>query len=620
MGSGRLDDGAKMIMPMGTVYRFEDFEFDPAQRSLRRAGAEITLRHKVFDILLHLILHRDRVVSKDELVERIWNGAAVTDDSLFRSISDIRIALSEDRTSPRWIRTAPKVGYQFIGRVEEVTRVVLKEVVTEAPRYKIEVPAAPPSRSFPKWTLVLGAALAVSAAAYLWLPLRPKPERPYGEVAWWRFDEGAGRRAADSARNGSSSGALVGEAAWIEGVQGKALHFPPGTGGYVEGDDRSGRLPRGSSPRTITAWIRTSTSNGDDTNNLRYGAPRIIGTLNFHLMLLQNGRIAFGYDAANGVIRGRTALLDGSWHFVSGVYEGLPTNMAHLFVDGELDASGKLPLPPLTGDYSKWLLGGPFGSQTAFRGDLDDVRVYSRAVRPAELQALYGCTRRSADVTLPDAKAGYFLPVLDPETGAPHTSLRPHSVVQTGDDFGGVQFSLAAGECLITKLEGVDVGQDLSFAMDVLVPKHGEGLTAAGPYFRSRAAAPGDGIIGGTSAGYWVLLDSSGAVRVWRLNPSEVVAYSTPRSDFATDRFHHLEAAAFGQTLEVSVDGERVSFDQGGRTASSVLIPPKWEEQKPPGKNSGCAGVGFMAIPRHSGGGQEVRGLVVKTYRPSDRP
>src|ERR1019366_10514682 len=103
---------------MRTVYCFEEFEFDPAQRSLRRAGAEINLRHKVFDILLYLITHRDRVVSKDELIERIWSGVAATDDSLFRSISDIRIALAEERNNPRWIRTAPKVGYQFIGRVE----------------------------------------------------------------------------------------------------------------------------------------------------------------------------------------------------------------------------------------------------------------------------------------------------------------------------------------------------------------------------------------------------------------------------------------------------------------------------------------------------------------------
>jgi hypothetical protein len=47
-----------------------------------------------------------------------------------------------------------------------------------------------------------------------------------------------------------------------------------------------------------------------------------------------------------------------------------------------------------------------------------------------------------------------------------------------------------------------------------------------------------------------------------------------------------------------------------------VPIPARWEEQKPPGKNSGCAGIGFMAIPRYSGGGQQVRNLVVNSYRP----
>jgi DNA-binding winged helix-turn-helix (wHTH) protein len=589
---------------MRTVYRFEDFELDPAQRSLHRAGAEVYLRHKVFDILLYLVTHRDQVVSKDELIERIWNGAPATDDSLFRSISDIRIALAEDRGSPRWIRTAPKAGYQFIGHVEEGTR--------EAPKE----PAAAPVRGFPTGAVMVVAALCACAAGAFWLAARAKPEPRYDEVAWWRFDEGAGRRVQDSSRNGANAGWLVGEAEWAEGIRGKALHFPAGTGGYLEGEDRLNQLPRGSAPRTITAWIRTSSSNGDDTNILRYGAPRIIEAQNFHLMLMQNGRIGFGYDAAAGAVRGRTSLLDGAWHFVSGVYEGPPTNLAHIFVDGVLDASGKLPLPPHTGNYPKWLLGGPFGSQTAFRGDLDDVRVYSRAVRTAELQALYRCSSRSADVTLPGGKAGYFFPVLGPEAGAPLTDIGSHSIVQTGNDFGGVQFSLAAGECPIAGIQGTDIGQDLAFSMDVRVPKNGDGLTAAGPYFRSRSARPGDGIIGGTSAGYWVLLDSSGVVRVRRLNPSEVVAYSAPRPEFAADAFHRLEAASLGQTLEVSLDGERVVFDQGGRTVSTVPIPARWEEQKPPGKNSGCAGIGFMATPRYSGGGQQVRNLVVNSYRP----
>src|ERR1019366_5491952 len=198
-------------------------------------------------------------------------------------------------------------------------------------------------------------------------------------------------------------------------------------------------------------------------------------------------------------IRGHTALLDGAWHFISAVYEGAPSNLAHILVDGALDASGNLPELPQTGDDPNWLLGGAFGTQTAFRGDLDDVRVYSRAVRTAELQALYRCTNRSADLTLPTGKAGYFFPVLGPGTGAPLTAIGPHSIVQIGPDVGGVQFALADGECLMTRLEGADIGQDLYISMEVRVPRNGEALTAAGPYFRSRSATPGDGIIGGTS-------------------------------------------------------------------------------------------------------------------------
>src|SRR6185503_12477228 len=89
-----------------------------------------------------------------------------------------------------------------------------------------------------------------------------------------------------------------------------------------------------------------------------------------------------------------------------------------------------------------------------------------------------------------------------------------------GKDFTGIQLARSSSDCALQEIRGGDVGQDLRIAVDLLVPKDAEGhVTDAGPYFRSRRAGPGDGVIGGTSAGYWVQLYSTGMVKVKCLNP-----------------------------------------------------------------------------------------------------
>ena len=88
--------------------------------------------------------------------------------------------------------------------------------------------------------------------------------------------------------------------------------------------------------------------------------------------------------------------------------------------------------------------------------------------------------------------------------------------------------------------------------MDILVPSDAAGnVGEAGPYFRSRAAAPGDGIVGGTSSGYWVQLHSNGMVRIKRLNPHAVVAFAAGWQGFDPAVFHHLAISARGRELRV---------------------------------------------------------------------
>lgn len=105
--------------PLKQIYRFEDVELDLSRGSLRRGGQELHLRQKTFQVLLYLIEEHERLVTKEELMERLWRDVAVTDDALAQCIMDIRRALGDDSRNPRFIKTVPKFGYRFIAPIEE---------------------------------------------------------------------------------------------------------------------------------------------------------------------------------------------------------------------------------------------------------------------------------------------------------------------------------------------------------------------------------------------------------------------------------------------------------------------------------------------------------------------
>jgi DNA-binding winged helix-turn-helix (wHTH) protein len=100
------------------VYRFADLVFDPANRRLTRAGVEIYLQPKTFDTLLCLVERHGLLVTKRALLDMVWTETAVTDNALTQQISELREVLGDDARQPRFIRTLPRVGFTFIGRVD----------------------------------------------------------------------------------------------------------------------------------------------------------------------------------------------------------------------------------------------------------------------------------------------------------------------------------------------------------------------------------------------------------------------------------------------------------------------------------------------------------------------
>lgn len=100
-------------------YRFGGFTLESGERQLRRQGREIVLRPKTFDTLEYLSEHQGHLVDKDELLNRVWSGTNVTETVLTYCITEARQALQDDAHNPRYIKTIPRVGYKFIGKMQE---------------------------------------------------------------------------------------------------------------------------------------------------------------------------------------------------------------------------------------------------------------------------------------------------------------------------------------------------------------------------------------------------------------------------------------------------------------------------------------------------------------------
>jgi DNA-binding winged helix-turn-helix (wHTH) protein/TolB-like protein len=167
-------------MPQPDLVRFGVFAFDPATRELRRDGVAVRLQAQPAQVLALLVEHAGEMVSRATLRRELWGETTFVDfdRNINFCIAQIRTALGDSAESPRFIRTLPKRGYQFIAPVSRPTT----PPTADAPR----------RASTNRGVRVSLFALAVLAAAVsLWL-LRPKPAKPPVTVAVVRFDNETG--------------------------------------------------------------------------------------------------------------------------------------------------------------------------------------------------------------------------------------------------------------------------------------------------------------------------------------------------------------------------------------------------------------------------------------------
>ena len=149
-------------------YRFGDCRLNVARRELTKSGAVVDVQPRVFDLLVFLVEHRDRAVSKDELQDAVWTGMVVTEASLTRAVMKLRQAVGDDASIQAVIKTVHGHGYRFVAPVEEPTEPAIAGASTRGEA----VSARRPRRDGRNWWPILGGAVVVTVAAVSFVTMR----------------------------------------------------------------------------------------------------------------------------------------------------------------------------------------------------------------------------------------------------------------------------------------------------------------------------------------------------------------------------------------------------------------------------------------------------------------
>lgn len=135
------------------LYRFGDCLLDTVKGELSTAGVPTPVEPQVFSLLALLIENRDRLVGRDEIVERIWNGRIVSEAAIDSRVRSARAAIGDDGRAQAMIRTLPKKGYRFVAEVQEAGATSSPATAPAQPEAPAEEPAPRPSIAVLPFTL-----------------------------------------------------------------------------------------------------------------------------------------------------------------------------------------------------------------------------------------------------------------------------------------------------------------------------------------------------------------------------------------------------------------------------------------------------------------------------------
>ncbi len=101
------------------LFQFGEHSIDTDRRELRRAGKLVAIEPQVFDLLVYLIRNRDRVVTKDDLLEGVWGGRIVSESTLTSRINAARRAIGDSGAEQSLIKTSARKGIRFVATVKD---------------------------------------------------------------------------------------------------------------------------------------------------------------------------------------------------------------------------------------------------------------------------------------------------------------------------------------------------------------------------------------------------------------------------------------------------------------------------------------------------------------------
>jgi TolB-like protein/Tfp pilus assembly protein PilF len=124
--------------------QFDGHRLDTNRRELCRGTEPVALEPLAFDLLVYLVVNRDRVVSKDDVLDSVWSGRIVSESALTTRIAAARRAIGDSGEAQKLIRTIPRKGFRFVGEVREETDTPTKQAETRG-----QVPTLPEARALP---------------------------------------------------------------------------------------------------------------------------------------------------------------------------------------------------------------------------------------------------------------------------------------------------------------------------------------------------------------------------------------------------------------------------------------------------------------------------------------